>query len=157
MISELLTCKEIKVNLESTEKEECFAELLEPLVAKFRQLNRSEAMSALLAREELKSTAILPGVAIPHAVTSKKLGSPAIAIGISKNGIEFDSVDSGINEKNPIVKLIFEIFFEEDDAVKHLQVLRDILQLVSNQHFLKEVLKAESSQEVMDIIKFFEG
>ncbi len=157
MISDLLTCKEIITDLESTEKEECFAELLEPLVAKFRQLNRSEAMAALISREDLKSTAILPGVAIPHAVTGHKLGSPAIAIGISRKGIEFDSVESSINEKNPLVKLIFEIFFEEDDAVKHLQVLRDILQLVSNQDFLNEVIKAQTPQEVYDIIKFFEG
>ena len=157
MISDLLTCKEIKINLESTEKEECFAELLEPLVAKFSQLNRAEAMNALIAREELKSTAIIPGVAIPHAVTGRKLGSPAISIGVSKKGIEFDSVDSSCKDKNPVVKLIFEIFFEEDDAVKHLQVLRDILQLVNNQDFLNEVVNAQSSQEVYDIIKFFEG
>lgn len=157
MISDLLTCKEIITDLESTEKEECFAELLEPLVAKFSQLNRAEAMAALVAREDLKSTAILPSVAIPHAVTGRKLGSPAIALGISKKGIEFDSPDSGLNEKNPTVKLIFEIFFEEDDAMKHLQVLRDILQLVSNQDFLNEVINAQNSQEVYDIIKFFEG
>nr|MCR4580272.1 PTS sugar transporter subunit IIA [Treponema sp.] len=144
-------------NLESTEKEECFAELLEPIVAKNRQLNRAEVMSALIAREELKSTAILPNIAIPHAVTSKKLGSPAIAIGISHEGIEFDPLETLPNEKNPQVKIIFEILFEEDDAVMHLQVLRDILQLVNNQEFLKEVLKAETPQEVLDYIKYFEG
>jgi len=157
MISDLLTCRDIIVNLESTEKEECFAELLEPIVARFRQLNRAEAMSALIAREELKSTAILPNVAIPHAVTGKKLGAPAIAIGISRNGIEFDPLEPVANGKNPLVKIIFEIFFEEDDAVMHLQVLRDILQLVSNQDFLKELLKAETPQEVLDYIKYFEG
>ena len=157
MISDLLTCKEIKINLESTEKEECFAELLEPLMAKFPQLNRAEAMSALIAREDLKSTAILSSVAIPHAVTGRKLSAPAIAIGISKKGIEFESPDSNVDVKNPVVKLIFEIFFEEDDAMKHLQVLRDILQLVSNQDFLNEVISAQTPQEVYDIIKFFEG
>ena len=155
MISDLLTCREIITNLESTEKEECFAELLEPLVAKFGQLNRSECMAALITREELRSTAILPTVAIPHALTSKKIGNVALAVGISKKGIEFESIEPGA-EKNPVVKLIFEIFFEEGDAATHLQVLRDIIQLVSNQDFLNEVMNASTPQEVLDTIKFFE-
>ena len=157
MIRDLLTCNQIKIDIESSEKEECFAELLEPLVARFGQLNRREAMDALIKREELKSTAILPNVAIPHAVVSKHLGMPAIALGISRSGIEFEPVSSDPDEKNPIVKLIFEIFFDEDDADMHLQVLKDILQLVSNADFLNEVMNARSSQEVLDIIRFFEG
>ena len=154
MILDLLTCSQIKIGLESTEREECFAELLEPLVARFPQLKRGQAMDALIKREELKSTAIFPAVAVPHAVVHEHLDVPAIALGISRDGIEFEAENPG--EKNPVVKLIFEIFFDEGDAHKHLQVLRDILQLLKHEDFLNEVLKASTPQQVLDIIRFFE-
>ena len=58
MLSSFISPSSIKVGLESSEKEECFAELLEVLVAKNPEINRKEAMNALIAREEKMSTAV---------------------------------------------------------------------------------------------------
>ena len=90
MLSSFISPASIKVALESTEKEECFAELLEVLVAKNPEINRREAMNALITREEKMSTAVFPFVAVPHALCSSA-GDTLVAVGISKAGIEFES------------------------------------------------------------------
>ena len=155
MLSSFISPASIKVNLESTEKEECFAELLEVLVAKNPELNRREAMNALVAREEKMSTAVFPYVAVPHALCASA-GNTLVAVGISRSGIEFEPLEPETNPDHPVVNVIFEILFEEKDIQTHLDVLRDILQLVSNPDFVKNVLQAKTSQEVYDLIESME-
>lgn len=155
MLSSFISPASIKVALESTEKEECFAELLEVLVAENPDINRREAMTALVAREEKMSTAVFPFVAVPHALCSSA-GDTLVAVGISRSGIEFESPDPKENPEHPVVNIIFEILFEEKDTETHLHVLRDILQLVSNPDFVKNVLQAKSSQEVYELIESIE-
>ena len=155
MLSSFISPSSIKVALESTEKEECFAELLEVLVAKNPEINRKEAMTALIAREEKMSTAVFPFVAVPHALCSSA-GDTLVAVGISRQGIEFDSPEPEKNPEHPVVNVIFEILFEEKDTQTHLDVLRDILQLVSNPDFVKNVLQAKTSQEVYELIESME-
>ena len=155
MLSSFISPSSIKVALESTEKEECFAELLEVLVAKNPELNRKEAMTALVAREEKMSTAVFPYVAIPHALCASA-GDTLVAVGISRAGIEFDSPEPEKNPEHSLVNVIFEILFEEKDTETHLHVLRDILQLVSNPDFVKNLLQAQTSQEVYELIESME-
>ena len=155
MLSSFISPSSIKVALESTEKEECFAELLEVLVAKNPELNRKEAMTALVAREEKMSTAVFPYVAVPHALCASA-GDTLVAVGISRAGIEFDSPELEKNPEHPLVNVIFEILFEEKDTETHLHVLRDILQLVSNPDFVKNLLQAQTSQEVYELIESME-
>lgn len=131
----------IKLNLESTEKEECIAELLEVIVAKNPLINRREAMEVLIAREEKESTSVFPCVAIPHAICKSAVKS-AIAMGVSRSGLDFD----------PKVYIVFEILLAEKDAEFHMNILKDIVQLVNNKTFVKKVLNAKSEQEIFDII-----
>ena len=156
MLSSFISPASIKVALESTEKEECFAELLEVLVAENPGLNRKDAMNALIAREEKMSTAVFPFVAVPHALCSSA-GDTLVAVGISRAGIEFESPEPESNPDHPVVNVIFEILFEEKDTETHLHVLRDILQLVSNPDFVKNLLQAKTSQEVYDLIESMEA
>ena len=156
MLSSFISPACIKVGLESSEKEESFAELLEVLVAENPALDRREAMQALIQREEKMSTAVFPSVAVPHALCSSA-GDTLVAIGVSRKGIEFESPEPEVNPQHPVVNVIFEILFEEKDTETHLHVLRDILSLVSNPDFVKNVLQAKTSQEVYDLIESLEA
>ncbi len=155
MLSSFISPSVIKTGMESSEKEEGFAELLELLVAKNPKLERREAMEALIKREEKMSTAVLPFVAVPHALCSSA-GDTLVAMGISREGIEFEAPDPETDKTHPVVNIIFEILFEEKDTETHLQILRDILELVSKPDFVKNVLQAKSSQEVYDLIESME-
>jgi mannitol/fructose-specific phosphotransferase system IIA component (Ntr-type) len=155
MLSSFIRPANIKVGLESSEKEESFAELLEILVAENPELNRREAMDALIAREEKMSTAVFPFVAVPHALCSSA-GTTQVAMGISRSGIEFEAPEPETNPERPVVNVIFEILFEEKDTETHLHLLRDILEIVSQPDFVQNVLQAKTSQEVYDLIESME-
>lgn len=155
MLSKLISPADIKINLESTEKEECFAELIEVAVSKQPQISRTEALEALCQREEKLSTAIFPFVAVPHAIC-KSIKKTSLIIGISRKGIEFDSVEPEGNSKYSVVNIVFLTLLEENSTEEHIHVLRDILQIVSAPDFVNRVLQANTSLEVYDLINEFE-
>ena len=150
MLADYITPADIKLNLESTDKEEVFAELTELLVKKSPGINRSEVLNNLIERENKCSTAVFPMVAVPHAVcTSVK--ETGIVIGISRQGIEFEPVEAS-GRLNPIANVIFQIVFEKDNTGSHLNILRDILFVVSKPDFQERILRAQSQQEVYDLL-----
>lgn len=150
MLSSLIKPSGIKLNLESTEWDECFAELMEVMIENNSQIKRAEALSALIQREEKMSTAVCPYIAVPHAVCSSQKETQ-IVIGISSSGVDFEDLNnSGRSVK---VKLVFQIIFEENNFELHLHILKDILELVKNPKVLENVLKAKTADEVCKIIQ----
>lgn len=101
---------------------------------------------ALVEREELGSTGIGKGIAIPHAKTdtASKL---TVAFGISKEKIDFDSLDKeGVN--------IFFVFASPiEDSQIYLKVLARISRLIRNESFRNKLLGCQTPDEV---IKFIE-
>lgn len=150
MLTDYITPADIKLNLESTDREEVFAELTELLVKKSPGINRGEVINALIARENKCSTAVFPMVAVPHAVCecAKETG---IVIGVSREGIEFEPVESS-DKLCPVVNIIIQIVFERDNTDSHLNILRDILFVVSKPDFHQRVLKAQTQQELYDLL-----
>lgn len=150
MLSVLIAPSDIKVGLLSSEKEECFAELIELIVARHPEIKREEALQSLIERDEKMSTAILPHIAVPHAVC-ENLKSTAVSIGISRSGIEFESDNPDVEIENPI-NIIFEILSNKDDIENVVKIMRDILQISSNPDFFAQILNANSSNEVYNLI-----
>lgn len=150
MLTDYITPADIKLNLESTDREEAFAELTELLVKKSPGINRTQVINALIERENKCSTAVFPMVAVPHAVceSAKETG---IVIGVSREGIEFEPVESS-DRLCPVVNIIFQIVFEKDNTDSHLNVLRDILFVVSKPEFHQRVLNAQTQQELYDLL-----
>lgn len=150
MLTDYITPADIKLNLESSDREEAFAELTELLVKKSPGINRTQVINALIERENKCSTAVFPMVAVPHAVceSAKETG---IVIGVSREGIEFEPVESS-DRLCPVVNIIFQIVFEKDNTDSHLNILRDILFVVSKPEFHQRVLNAQTQQELYDLL-----
>ncbi len=78
--------------LQGRTKPEVIAELVEALVGAGLVSDRDEAMASILQREELMSTGMQYGIALPH-------GKPACvpvlvsAIGVAPQGIDYESLD----------------------------------------------------------------
>lgn len=152
MLSDLISTEYIIFDMQSTEKEESFAELLEMLVLQKKDLDRDLIMEALIKREDKMSTAVLPHIAVPHAVSSS-VEKALIGIGISRKGIPFESEEGEDN----IVNVIFVMIFSEEDSQSHLHILRDILTVTSNPEFYQKIMNANNPQEIVDIICSFEN
>lgn len=154
MLSDFLSTENIVFSLESSERDESIAELLEVLISQNSKIKRDSAMKALIDRENKLSTAVIPYIAVPHAVC-KSIGNTVVAIGISRNGIFFESPDED-DQNDKIVNIIFEILFDESDSHNRIHILRDILKLISNTDFMAQIMNAANVYEVLDLIKSFE-
>ncbi|NOT02234.1 MAG: PTS transporter subunit EIIA [Phycisphaerales bacterium] len=89
------------------------------LAAEAAGINPDAAVNAVCRREDIVSSAIGRGVAIPHA-RLPGLKQPSLAVGISAEGIDFDPPD-GIP-----VSVVILILTPVDAAAVHLAVLADI-------------------------------
>jgi mannitol/fructose-specific phosphotransferase system IIA component (Ntr-type) len=115
------------------------------LLAKKSRVKRTEDLiTALVERENLSSTAIGHGIALPHAKTDviEKLSA---CVGISKSGIDFKSGDP--------VKLVFLIAGPNEAVEEHVQLLAVISRLCTDGSFRKRLSEAGSSAEAYQLIK----
>ena len=133
------------MNLKSKTKQDVINEMVELLDKNGILNNRNEFKKEILEREELSSTGFGNGIAIPHAKTSA-VKIPRVAVGISKDGFDFDSVDG--NKAN----LIFMIAAGDDDNDLHLKTLSHLAQNLMDDEFVKEILNSKSKKEIVQLL-----
>ena len=103
-------------------------------------------ISAILKREELGSTGIGNGVAVPH--TKHPCVDRIVAtVAISKNGVEFASLD-GEN-----VFILFLLISPPDRPGDHLRGLENISRHLRNQDFCSFLRQANSAEEIIELLK----
>lgn len=145
-ISAILSQGAIKLNMEATDKEEVFEELVDLLVQTGGVQDREAALSALRKREALMSTGIGNGVALPHGKHESITGLVA-ALGVSQRGVDFDCPDG-----KP-AHLVFLLLARTDRPGPHIQALAEIAQLVQSEGFTKRIMTVKSPADVLDLIR----
>ena len=106
-------------------------ELLAPSVG----TTSDEVERLLLEREQLQSTAIGDGVAIPHAAMDN-ISSRAAALLLCPQGVEFDTLDG-----EP-ARIIFGVVGPRQATAEHLRVLARISRLLRDQEMRRKLLAA---------------
>ncbi len=103
-------------------------------------------LEALLEREKLGSTGIGRGIAIPHA---KYPGVDNFqgAIAISKEGIDFDSLDG---EK---VHVLFLLILPPERAAEHLKALQVVAAQLRDDMFLRFLKQATDISDVVTLLE----
>lgn len=92
--SVFISPKAIRSKLAASTKEGVISEMVDALVeaGEVKESDRPDIIKAIMKREELGSTGIGRGVAVPHtkhASVEKLVGT----VGISESGLDFDSLD----------------------------------------------------------------
>lgn len=106
---------------------------------------REILLGKLMERENLSSTGIGGGVAIPHA-SGESMDNIIVAVGQSLEGVEFDSLDA-----EP-VKVIFLIVGSERAPKAHLQILAMIVRLCKTHDLIKSIAAARNASEIFGIL-----
>ncbi len=145
-IKDFLDKKAIKPNLESRTKEEVLEELTTLIEKTGKVSDREEFLRVVREREELGSTGIGYSIAIPHA-RSSGIKSLVGAFGISKNGIDFDALD-----KEPVY-LFFMLAAPKDAGGDYLKALAIISRFLRRRKSRQFLMKAETVEEIEEIIK----
>lgn len=147
-ITEFLSPKAVSVNLQSKTKKDLLEEMLDVLIetGAVESRNRKKILDILVAREQLGSTAIGQRIAIPHGKSDsvKKL---VACVGISKDGIDFDSLDG---EK---AYIFFMLIAPIDSAGPHLKALARISRLLKDKFIRDGLLTAKDDKAVMKILQ----
>lgn len=144
-IDSILTANRIK-NLKSTEKIPALQEMVD-LISTSDLIEDPKALfEAVLAREEIMSTGIGIGIAVPHVKIPSVKGF-VMAMGKKVEGVEFDSLDG-----KP-VKLLVMIAAPEGEQDSYLRLLARIVAVFKNENFLDRVLKASTPEEIISLFK----
>jgi len=111
--------------------------------------DRDAFRKAIFDREELVSTGIGMGVAVPHAKL-KGFKDFFIAVGIQqKKGIDWNAIDKGP------VRLIFLIGGPDDRQSEYLKMLSQLTVAIKDQNLRKELMNASTVDEVCDAFSRF--
>jgi PTS system nitrogen regulatory IIA component len=147
-LASILPPAQVLVGVDATSKKRAFEEA-GLLFENIHGLSRALITDSLFARERLGSTGLGHGVAIPHG-RIKGLKNPLAALLRVRQAIAFDAPDD-----EPVSLLIF-LLVPEAATQRHLEILSEIAEMLSDRE-LRERLKSEpASAEVHRIIAAWE-
>jgi mannitol/fructose-specific phosphotransferase system IIA component (Ntr-type) len=146
-IHNFLTEENIVLDMKSKDREGILKEMVDFLKKKELIEREKELYEKLLQREQLGSTAIGDGVAIPHCKW-KGTKNPVVLLALSKAGIDFHSLDG-----NPSF-IFFLVVSSPDNPSLNLQILAAIAHLVRKSgSLLKKILEAKDVSTIQEIIR----
>lgn len=144
-LTDYLDKKCVIPDLQSATKPEVLQELAGQVTNVYTNLNTEKVSEILIEREELCSTAVDKGVAIPHG----KIGGISgiiTAFGRSLKGIDFDSLD----EKT--THLFMLILAPENSSGLHIKLLARTSLILKKSDTRSNLLKAESREELYNLL-----
>ena len=141
----VLSKETVILQLSATSKEGLIEELVDALVQAGRIKDRKAALKAVLERERKMSTGLQNGIAIPHGKTDT-VESLVAALGISKAGIDFDSLDG-----QPC-HIFLMTLSPASRTGPHIQFLADISRTLHDPAIRQQVLDATSEELVVDLL-----
>ncbi len=143
-LASILPLAQVLVGVDATSKKRAFEEaglLFESL----HGLNRALVTDSLFSRERLGSTGLGHGVAIPHG-RIKGLKAPMAAVFQLRNAIGFDAPD------DRAVQLLIFLLVPEAATQKHLEILSEIAELLSDAALREKMAAADDAAQLHDLI-----
>ena len=144
-ILDVLLKEAILSDLKANDKKGVLEELVTP-VARIADINHDYLVKVLIERERLGSTGIGEGIGIPNGKV-KNLDSLVLGFGLSKKGVDFDSMDG-----QP-AHIFFLLLTPENSTGLHLKLLAQISKILKNDPFKQKLLRATNQDEIYSIIK----
>ncbi|MFZ1321084.1 MAG: PTS sugar transporter subunit IIA [Ignavibacteria bacterium] len=145
-ISEILDEKVIRVDLECKDKDEAINKMIELASHSGLMIDKEKVRQCVFQREELVSTGVGKGFAIPHGKTDE-IKDIVAAFAVLKDPIDFDSIDL-----EP-VRFIFLIVGKESLLNAHIKLLSRISRLMNKDEFRDKLEEAKSDEEVLKLFK----
>ncbi|MBI5250766.1 MAG: PTS sugar transporter subunit IIA [Desulfomonile tiedjei] len=136
-------------SLAAKSKEQVLAELVGPIADANPSINKEHLIETLVGRENLGSTGIGGGVAIPHGKLDGLKGLAA-SFGKSDQGVDFSSMD------NKPAHLFFLLVAPKNSAGDHLKALARISRLFKDPLLKAGLQQANSAEEIYKILEEFD-
>lgn len=144
--SDLLSSVRVKVPLEATTKDEVLRELVDVLAADGHIADRTDALRVVREREQVLSTGIGHGVALPHGKSDACIDL-SIAAGVTREPVDFDALD-----QQP-VRLVFLLVGPESAAGPHIKALSRISRLVRQPDLRRRLIETADSEAFLQVLR----
>jgi len=146
-LSEIIPDGAVSEDLQATAKEDVIKEMVSTLVAagKIQESVSKKIVKALMDREELGSTGIGSGVAVPHA-KHDAITDLVCAFGRSKKGINFDALDG-----EPVY-VVFLLLSSKSASGAHLEALAFISRLVRDDKYVRFLRDAKDIRDIRELL-----
>lgn len=145
-ISNFLKPESIIMEIKSREKIAAIKELVNHMVANKFVDDGEKFRNALAKRENLESTGIGDGIAIPHARTNA-VRDLILAFARSPEGVDFSSIDGKPSH------LIFLIASPDSKKSEYILALAKISRLLRKKPVREQLRNANNPDEILNIIK----
>ena len=143
----LITQDMVIEDLKSGNREGVLKEMVSFLKKRKKIAKEKELFEKLLQREELGSTAIGEGVAIPHCKI-KGIKNPLVMLALSKKNVDFQSLDGKPSN------IFFLVVSSPENPSLNLQILASIAHLVRKSGpLLKRILGARNAADILETIR----
>lgn len=145
--ADFVSRESIRANLAADDKEGAIREMTRALMdaGKIASEEFEAIVKAILKREDLGSTGIGRGVAVPHtkhASVERLVGSVAV----SADGVDFNSLDG---EK---VHLLFLLISPPDRPGDHLRALENVSRQLRDDTFCRFLKQAKTSADIVTLL-----
>jgi PTS system fructose-specific IIA component/PTS system nitrogen regulatory IIA component len=145
--SDFINVPSIRADLKADDKPEVIRELVQSLAdaGAIAAADVGGIVSAIMKREELGSTGIGRGVAVPHtkhASVERLVGT----VGVSVEGVDFNSLDG---DK---VHLLFLLVSPPDRPGDHLRALENISRQLRDETFCRFLKQARSAHDIHQLL-----
>jgi PTS system nitrogen regulatory IIA component len=144
----LLKPDRINLNLAARKKPEALRELVDLI---HKEKDSDLLVSTLLKREELGSTGIGKGVAIPHG-RSLVVENLELAVARSKAGVEYNAID-----KKPVNLFFLIVAPPQDPGNQYLITLGRVAVVCQELLKKKQYEKPETPEEFIKLVEEIEG
>ena len=133
--------------LQGSSRDDILREMVDHLQSQGQLVETEAFLKATLAREDLVSTGVGLGCAIPHAKLPH-LKDFFVSIALIKNpGVDWKAID-----RIP-VRLVFLIGGPSNEPNRYLKILSAITQAIRSETFRQDLLYAKTAQEVLKLFE----
>ena len=146
--ADFISTKAIRADLKAASKEEVIQELVQSLLdsGQIDADQQQDIIAAIMKREELGSTGIGRGVAVPHTKhpsVQKLVGT----VGVSVEGVDFDSLDG---ER---VQLFFLLISPPERPGDHLRALENISRRLRDENFCRFLKQSKTPEDISQLLQ----
>lgn len=147
-LTDFVVAKAILPDLKVSGKEEAIRAMVGSLAkaGSLKAADEENVVAAIMKREELGSTGIGNGVAVPHTKHSS-VDNLMATVALVKDGVDFASLDG------EDVFILFLLVSPPDRPGDHLRGLENISRHLRNQNFCNFLKQAKSAKDVIELLK----
>ena len=144
-LAAILQPDRMKIPLVAADRRGAIDELVDVLADSGDVSDREGIKEAVWPREQIRTTGIGHGIAIPHAKSAccEKLG---LAVGVPDEPIDFDAVDG-----QP-VRIIFLLISAADQTGPHIQALATISRILTDSNLRAAITEVASAQQLHKLL-----